>query len=191
MSESREIFVSVDIETAGPIPGEFSLLSIGACVVDNVAETFACQLQPINRNADPDALKVAGLSLESLAKTGLSPLDAMTKFAGWADTLVRKGDTLVFVGFNAPFDWSFVNYYFHRFLGRNPFGFTALDIKAYYLGVSGCMWSDTRSSRIAASLQPRTQGDHTALHDALYQAELFRLTRDLRSRINGVNRASP
>jgi hypothetical protein len=34
--------------------------------------------------------------------------------------------------FNAPFDWSFVNYYFHRFTGANPFGFTALDIKAVH-----------------------------------------------------------
>jgi ribonuclease T len=184
MSDAREIFVSVDIETAGPIPGEFSLLSIGACAVENLAETFACQLQPINRNADPDALKVAGLSLESLAQTGLSPVDAMTQFAGWTEGLVRNGDTLVFVGFNAPFDWSFVNYYFHRFLGRNPFGFAALDIKGYYMGVTGCNWSDTRSSRIAAALHPRAHGDHTALHDALYQAELFRLTRDLRSTMN-------
>ena len=33
MSGLREIFVSVDVETAGPIPGEYSLLSIGACPV--------------------------------------------------------------------------------------------------------------------------------------------------------------
>ncbi|MBV7481126.1 hypothetical protein KW839_26400 [Pseudomonas sp. PDM31] len=85
----------------------------------------------------------------------------------------------VFVGFNAPFDWSFVNYYFHRYLGENPFGFAALDIKSMYMGATGCKWTDTRSSRIAEALNPKREGDHDALHDALYQAELFRLTRKL------------
>ena len=40
----------------------------------------------------------------------------------------------MFVGFNASFDWSFVNWYFHKFVGTNPFGVAALDIKAYYMG---------------------------------------------------------
>jgi len=26
-----------------------------------------------------------------------------------------------------------VNYYFHKYVGDNPFGFAALDIKAYYM----------------------------------------------------------
>jgi DNA polymerase III epsilon subunit-like protein len=85
---------------------------------------------------------------------------------------------LVFVGFNAAFDWSFANYYFHQFLGENPFGFAALDIKSMYMGAADCDWSDTRSSRMVAALKPRQSGDHNALHDAIFQAELFRLIRD-------------
>ena len=133
MTDQREIFVSVDVEAAGPIPGEFSLLSIGACVVDDKSLTFACELKPLNRNADPMALKVAGLSLETLERTGLAPEEAMKRFADWLKGLVYEDEVLVFVGFNAPFDWSFVNYYFHKFIGENPFGFSALDIKAYYM----------------------------------------------------------
>jgi hypothetical protein len=41
MSTEREEFVSVDVETTGPIPGEYSLVSIGACLVGNPARTFA------------------------------------------------------------------------------------------------------------------------------------------------------
>ena len=177
MTDQREIFVSVDIETAGPIPSDFSLLSIGACVVDDKSLTFACELKPLNRNADPMALKVSGLSLETLERTGLAPEEAMKRFADWLKGLVYGDEVLVFVGFNAPFDWSFVNYYFHKFIGENPFGFSALDIKAYYMGATACQWADTRSSRMAAALQPRRQPNHTALHDAEYQAELFRLIR--------------
>jgi DNA polymerase III epsilon subunit-like protein len=175
MTQKKEVFVSVDVETAGPIPGEYSLLSIGACAVTDPTKTFSCELKPINRNADPKALEVSGLSLDELAKNGLKPREAMRSFAHWIELLGGKDASVVFVGFNAPFDWSFVNYYFHRFLGSNPFGFTALDIKALYMGATGCDWADTRSSKVAERLVPRLKGDHRALHDAQYQAELFRL----------------
>lgn len=182
MSSKREIFISVDVETAGPIPGEFSLLSIGACDVDDDSKSFSIELKPINRNADPKALEVTGLTLKELAERGSDPAVAMKAFADWAMALAGEDASLVFVGFNAPFDWSFVNYYFHRFTGANPFGFTALDIKALYMGATGSTWSDTRSSQISKHLSPTRQGDHEALHDAKYQAELFRLVRALGSR---------
>jgi ribonuclease T len=177
MITKREVFVSVDVETAGPIPGEYSMLSIGACDVDDMGRTFACELKPLNRNADPKALEVTGFSLEVLERTGLPPQEAMRGFLDWSKGLIKPSESLVFVGLNAPFDWSFVNYYFHKFVGENPFGFSALDIKAYYMGATGCSWADTRSSRMASALKPRQQGDHQALHDAQYQAELFRLIR--------------
>jgi ribonuclease T len=176
MSTKREVFISVDVETAGPIPGEYSLLSIGACDAENDSQTFEIELKPINHHAVPEAIKVSRLSLEELAKRGRDPRDAMREFAEWVGMI--SGDRApVFVGFNAPFDWSFVNYYFHRFTGANPFGFTALDIKALYMGAAGGSWADTRSSRIAHRLSPKLRGDHDALHDARYQAELFRLVR--------------
>jgi len=177
MSAKREVFISIDVEAAGPIPGEYSLLSIGACDVDEPTRVFSCELQPINRNVDPKALEVGGFSLEKLAKTGLPPKEAMTAFTSWIESFVGETDTAVFVGFNAPFDWSFINYYFHKFVGNNPFGFTALDIKSYYMGATGCTWRDTRSSAIGTKLNPESKADHNALHDAQYQAELFRLIR--------------
>lgn len=175
MSGKREVFISVDVETAGPIPGEFSLLSIGACAVFDPMKTFACALKPINCNADPKALEVTGLSLGELGRSGLDPSEAMRRFNDWLLMMAGVDGAVVFVGFNAPFDWSFVNYYFLRFSDRNPFGFTALDIKALYMGATGCNWVDTRSSKIAERLKPSLKGDHHALHDAQYQAEIFRL----------------
>lgn len=175
MNNKPEKFISVDVETAGPIPGEYSLLSIGACNAYDDSQTFSCKLQPINNNTVPEALEVTGLSLENLQNEGLSPKVAMKKFSDWLKSVADKEYSIVFVGFNAPFDWSFINYYFHKYLGENPFGFTALDIKAYYMGMTKCSWKDTKSSKIAAKLNPQRKGDHDALHDALYQAELFRM----------------
>jgi len=178
MTSNREVFFSVDVETSGPIPGEFSLLTIGACNVFDPQQTFSCEVKPTTRNADPKALEVTGLSLDRLERDGLDPAAGMKKFRDWVINTAGPSATPVFVGFNAPFDWSFVNYYFHRYLGENPFGFAALDIKSMYMGAARSSWAQTRSSQIAASLNPTLKGDHDALHDAQYQAELFRLIQE-------------
>lgn len=175
MNNTSEVYISVDVETAGPVPGAYSLLTIGACDAFETTQTFSCEIKPINDAAVPAALKVSGLSLQDLAKTGLEPNDAMAKFANWIEA-VAHGRTPVFVGFNAPFDWAFINHYFHQFHGGNPFGFSALDIKALYMGATGCSWAETRSSKVAERVSPTLEGNHNALQDALYQAELFRLT---------------
>ncbi len=184
-----ECFISVDVETSGPIPGLYSLLSIGACIIRSGAErtpeetagTFYCTLKPLEEaGSDPEALAVAGLSLEELARVGNSPEEAMSRFEEWV-TAACGGGKPVFVGLNASFDWSFVNYYFHRFLGRNPFGFAALDIKSLYMGVVGGSWADTRSSRMVATLGiPADEASHHALEDAQAQAKLFTAIRDRR-----------
>ena len=179
MNKKREIFLSVDVETSGPIPGEYALLTIGACDVEDAAQTFTCELKPTTRNADPKALSITGLSLDQLEREGLDPASAMRAFRDWVIQRAGPNAVPVFVGFNAAFDWSFVNYYFHRYLGENPFGVAALDIKSMYMGAARSSWSQTKSRQIAAALHPALQGDHIALHDAQYQAELFRLIRQI------------
>lgn len=177
MNSQSGAFVSVDVETSGPVPGIYSLLAIGACTVDG-AEEFSCEIKPLNDNADPKAMEVTGMSLDALKEGGLEPSHAMQQFGGWLGRLrPTRGRPLVFVGLNAPFDWSFINYYFHRFAGGNPFGHTALDIKAYYMGVMGCRWSEATSSAMSEILKPQLAPNHQALQDARFQAELYRLIR--------------
>ncbi|MHA3771627.1 3'-5' exonuclease [Verrucomicrobiota bacterium sgz303538] len=167
-----EKYFSVDIETAGPIPGEYDLLSIGACMVDAPDETFYAELKPFAPRCDQEALDVSGLSLARLAAHGETPEVAMARFADWI--AVNTGPARpIFVGFNAPFDWSFINWYFHRFLGHNPFGFTALDIKAFYMGLSGCAWGDTSSSKLPDAFKAEVFLKHHSLSDAQLQAHIF------------------
>lgn len=169
-----ELFIAVDVEAAGPIPPTYSLLSLGACVVTDPSRSFYAELAPINENAVPEALRVSGLSLQHLKDHGEEPGSAMRRFAGWV-TDVSDARRVVFVGFNACFDWAFVNWYLLTFVGDNPFGFSGLDIKAYYMGLSGCRWCDTTSSRIPAHYQPAVAPckSHNALMDAMQQAEIF------------------
>lgn len=172
----REVFISVDIEASGPIPGEYSMLSIGACNVYRPEQSFYCLLKPTGAKVDPEALAVTGLSLDTLQLEGLDAAEAMSTFSEWA-MATSAGGTPVFVGLNAGFDWSFVNYYFVRYLETNPFGFSPLDIKAMYMGAKQCSWRETRSSAMKRVLGATLSGNHNALDDALFQAELFRLIR--------------
>jgi ribonuclease T len=169
----QELYISVDIEAAGPVPSTFSMLSLGAVVLDDPKRTFYVELKPVNDKFAPDAMKVVGRTLQDFAKSGRDPKEAMTAFRDWLSG-VTKAAKPVFVGFNATFDWAFVNFYFHEYLGENPFGFGGIDIKSYYMGMTGCAWEDTRSSRIRSELKGPSPHTHNALDDAIEQGEMFR-----------------
>lgn len=173
-AEDLAAYVSVDVETAGPNPSRYSLLSIGACLVCDPERAFYVELQPVNENITNEALAVSGLSLEELAAHGLPPAEAMSRFEAWVETEVPAGEQPIFVAFNAPFDWMFVSDYFHRFLGRNPFGHAALDLKAFYMGLTGVPWEETTMRYVSARYLDDQRLTHHALRDAQDQAELFR-----------------
>ncbi len=168
-----EFYLSVDIETAGPNPANYALLAIGACTVNEPRRNFYLEVKPLTLEILPEAYAIHGLDPRVLAHTGVPVNEAMQRFAGWIHKVTPAGFTPVFVGFNAPFDWMFINDYFHRFLGENPFGHSAVDIKALYMGVYGVAWSETSFNEISR----RYNGDeclvHNALQDAIEQAELF------------------
>jgi len=178
--------ISVDIEAAGPSPSGFALLSIGAVLVDEspsalpdgVAPHFYIELQPDRDGELPSAMAVGGFTLEGLRATGTPPVEALRTFADWIDAVTPPGHRPVMVGFNAVFDWMFVADYFHRYLGANPFGHSALDIKAYYLGVTGSSWPATSMPFVAARYGLDISLTHNALDDARDQAALFRAVRD-------------
>jgi ribonuclease T len=177
-----EVYISVDIEASGPVAPDYSMLSLGACVAFQPQSTFYVELRPIGGGAVPAALEVAGHSLEEFERRGRDPADAMRLFRDWIASVSLSGDP-VFVGFNAAFDWAFVNWYFHHFLGDNPFGVGSLDIKSYYMGKTGGSWADTRSSRIPDELKDGSPETHNALDDAIRQAHLFQ---KLSRRVNGL-----
>lgn len=168
-----EFYVSVDIETAGPNPSQYSLLTIGACTLDDRPRTFYVELQPVNDKMTPEAFAIHHLDLKRLANKGLSPAKAMKSFEDWLASETPQGKQPVFVSFEAPFEWMFVNDYFHRYLGKNPFGASALDIKAFFMGMSGVKWTQTSMQTLLTRYLNHEEITHHALRDALDQAEIF------------------
>ncbi|UCH59836.1 MAG: 3'-5' exonuclease [Anaerolineales bacterium] len=170
----NETFVSIDVETSGPNPSQYSLLTIGACTIAERQSTFYIELKPVTMNAVPEALAVSRLSLERLVERGHEPAAAMGQFEAWLKAETPEGQRPIFVAFNAPFDWMFINDYFHRFLGRNPFGHAALDIKSFYMGMAGVPWAETSMRSVGPLYLGDRQLTHHALRDAMDQADLFR-----------------
>ncbi len=169
----NETYISVDVETSGPYPGTYSLLAIGACVVDDPGKTFYVELKPISGHTTEEATAIHGLSMSGLAEHGLEPAEAMSLFKDWLAAQTPTGQRPIFIGFNAPFDWMFVNYYFHYFLGYNPFGHAALDIKSFYMGLAGVSWAETTMRHVSPRYLNHQHLTHQALRDALDQADIF------------------
>lgn len=167
-----ETYISVDIEASGPIPGEYSMLSLGACVIGKKEVNFYVEFKPISQKFISSALEVSGLSLEKLQREGIDPAAGVAQFETWIIKVCDEARP-VFIAFNATFDWSFIHWYFIKFLGRDPFGISGLDIKAYYMGKLNTTWSETTKKRVAEKFAPSYKHTHNALDDALEQAEIF------------------
>lgn len=123
----------VDVESDGPIPGDYSMVCFGAVIVEpGLKRSFYGQLRPISESWIPEALKVSGFSREE-ALAFDEPKDVMAAFDRWLKE--HAGKRLLFISDNNGFDWQFMNWYFHHFLGKNPFGFSSTNLGSLYKGL--------------------------------------------------------
>jgi len=179
-----ELYFSCDVETDGPIPGVYSMLSIGVAIcgrddgngfepLDPELETFYRELQPVSERFEPEALAVSGLDRARLAVEGAPPERAMRELDSW----VRKeagGRKPIFVAYPLGFDWSFVHYYFVRYAGGSPFGHARhLDVKTLYAAKAGVPVGSVGKSSMPEHLLSTRRHTHNALDDAIEQGELF------------------
>ena len=154
----------VDIEADGPIPGDYSMVSFGAIVVEpSLSKTFYGKLRPISDKWIPEALKVSGFSREETLKFD-DPKIIMESFDKWL-TENSKGRPL-FISDNNGFDWQFINWYFHHFLGENPFGHSSMNLGTFYKGLVKDTSKNFKHLRI-------TKHTHNPVDDAKGNAEAF------------------
>ena len=97
----------------------------------------------------------------------------MAEFDGWVTRVTAPGHRPVFVAYPLAFDWMFVAYYFHRFLGRNPFGYAGLDVKSFHFGLTRSLTAEDDSGELEPSLAGTLDLTHHALEDAVAQGRLF------------------
>jgi hypothetical protein len=182
---SVDVYFSADVETDGPIPGPFSMLSFAlvfAGLYDGQTfikpKSYKCslyrELKPISNEYQPAALRVNGLDRERLIREGEKPESAMTEASLWINELAGSGRP-VLVAYPLSFDWAFLYWYFTRFSATgSPFNHSrCFDLKTAFAVKAHIPISDAGRSKLIPSLRPNGSHTHNALDDAVEQAEIF------------------
>jgi hypothetical protein len=180
-----DAYISVDVETDGPIPGPYSMLALGMAFCGSFdgrsmeltpfpKKTFYIELKPISDTYEYEALHVNGLDRNRLVREGCEPSLAMELASRWIDDV--SGDNRpIFVAYPASFDWLWVHWYFTRFtqLG-SPFGHSGcFDLKTAVAVRGRIPVSRASKSQLPVALQSDLPHTHNALEDALEQANIF------------------
>jgi hypothetical protein len=155
-------YVMVDIEADGPIPGDYSMVCFGAIIVEpELNRTFYGRLKPISERFDPQALAVCGFTREETLAFD-DPATVMSAFRDWIAQNCKN--RAFFISDNNGFDWQFINWYFHHFLGSNPFGFSSTNLGSLYKGLVKDVFVNFKHLR-------KTKHTHHPVDDARGNAE--------------------
>jgi hypothetical protein len=187
----REIYFSVDIECDGKIPGDFSMISLGAVVVgireedgsytrldlDDPENGFMIELKPISDNWIPATLAISGHDRDYFLEHGEDPVIGMTRFARWInDTTARYDATSpVAAAFPLAFDWMFFYWYLVKFSEiESPFGHGRhRDIKTDYASTFDVPIALSGKRLMSSEVRSNRKHTHDPLDDAKEQGELL------------------
>lgn len=169
-------YIMVDIEADGPIPGDYSMISLGAVVVEpSLSKRFYIEIAPVSEVYIPEALAVSGFSREQTLAF-MEAQTAMENFEIWIKENSVKSP--MFISDNNGFDWMFVCWYFHHFLKRNPFGFSSSNLGSLYKGLVRDVHQNFKHLR-------GTRHSHNALDDALGNAEaMLKIQKEFQLKVN-------
>lgn len=143
--DAKNNLIFVDCEASGPCLGKGDLIEFGAVAYPSM-KTFYGDL----RNLKSQRIKI------------------FEDFDKWLKEIC-KGYQPIFVSDNPAFDFPWINYYFHHFLGKNPFGWSARRIGDYYAGLTNNWRNASRWKKLRI-----TKHTHNPLDDAMGNAEAFK-----------------
>lgn len=187
----RDMYFSVDIETDGNAPGVSSMLSIGVVALDpstleetgSFYRTLKRLPEATPRNDTMEWWDGFPEKYVEARKNAIEPKQAMQELHDFVVEQCKRakrqydmerGPLPVFVAYPAGFDFSFVYYYMHRFLGECIFSFSALDMKSYAMGMLGVPFTKVGEKSYPEGWITAANADpHQALADARHQAAIF------------------
>jgi len=165
--EFNNYFV-VDVESDGPCPGLYSMVCFGAVNVGTGA-SFYGKIMPVAELWEEKALSISGFTREQHLGFDL-PSDVMYNFAYWLNQNWGFKSRPIFWSDNLAFDWQWINYYFIRYFGLNPFGYSGRRINDLYCG----LMKDCRVSNDWKRKYRVTKHTHNPVDDARGNAEALK-----------------
>ena len=164
-------YIMIDVETDGPIPGDYSMIVIGAVIVrPGLKDTFHGELQPISSNWDEEALKISGHTREETLRFE-DPAVVLSRFENWVKAN-NVGKRARFVSDNNGFDFMFATWYFWHFLNRTPFGHSSTNLGSLYKGLIKDDFKNFKHLR-------QTRYTHNPVDDAMGNAEALLHMKDV------------
>ena len=184
MTAKRIIYVSVDVETDGPLPGVNSLLSLGAAAFElpsrTPLSTFEINFEDLEGAVqDESTMKWWATQETAWYAATNGAVDCQTASLAYHDWLTKLskdhgGARVVMVGYPASFDFQFSHWYLVKFAGNDPMGFSALDIKTLAADRLGVPYNEaTKRNMPRRWFEGAPKHTHKALDDALGQGVLF------------------
>jgi hypothetical protein len=159
------MLISIDVESSGPNPVKFDLVSVGCVVVDGKFDrTFFGEARPENKDFDPGAYRVIGVTREQHKAFAMSQKQLGVALYSWLKKLDSGNHTMV--SDNPAFDFQFVSALFSYADLANPLGFSARRIGDYAAGLKGD-WKQTQSWKHLRI----TKHTHNPVDDAKGNAE--------------------
>lgn len=145
---SKHKLICVDCESDGPFMPDYSMVCFAAIVVEpSLTKTFYGKIKPISNKWNPEALAVSGFSREEHL-TFDEPEKVMNDFYIW----LKENATASPIGISDNNGYDFgvcLNYYFHKFYGSNPFGWSSRRIGDLFCGAEHDMWYKWKKHRIS------------------------------------------
>ncbi len=182
---STDVYFSADVETDGPIPGPFSMLSFSLVYCGefngkdfsaprDLNTVFYQEMKPISEQFEKEALRINGLDRAKLAAEGTDPATAMQSALEWV-TEVSNGGSPVLVAYPVSFDWTWLFWYFTAFCkGGSPFNYSrCYDLKTAISVKARIPINRAGRSKLPLALRSTAAHTHNALDDAREQAEIF------------------
>lgn len=154
-------YIIVDVEADGELLGTNSMVCFGAVLLDkDLKTTFYGKTRPISELYRPDALAVSGFSREEHEQFD-DPAKVMQDFAQWLGNITPRP---ILLSDNNGFDASWINWYFHKYHGSNPFGWSSRRIGDLICGFKNNPFYNWKQHRI-------TKHTHNPVDDAMGNAE--------------------
>lgn len=172
-----DVFVAIDVETNGAIPGINALLSLGAEAYTNdgrAIDFFQMNIkQPFGTLPDKSTMDFWANNQTAYKLATADQQDVQMVMYAFSDFLTRMKEygKPVFLAYPTAFDTMWVYWYLVRYTGESPIGFASVDMRSYFMGQRHLR----PFSKTGKDWMPKSHmlHQHDSLGDAREQADIF------------------